>query len=76
MPAWILRLVWKLRGKRHVRIHLLEPRPTFEGILLGVWQGRYVLMKASVLEAEDRTHGIDGVAEIPREHVVFVQRLS
>jgi hypothetical protein len=79
MPWWMSRLAWRCRRKRLVRLHL-EVQPgtpsTVEGVRLGVWGGHYVLMLPKVLEAADRTHALEGVLEVPRGRVVFVQVLS
>lgn len=76
MPAWLLRLVWRVRGKRFVRLHLVDQEASIEGIMVGRWSGHYVLLTSSLLEAKGRTIKIDGHAEIPAERVLFVQVLA
>ncbi len=76
MPSWIMRLVWKVRGKRLVRIHLEGDKPTMEGILVGCWGGHYVLLRASIYEAAERSISLTGHIEVPRESVLFVQVLT
>lgn len=62
--------------RRHlVRLHLVDPHPTIEGILVGRMNGHYRLLKCSLLEAPDRTHQLEGEVWVPRERVVLVQRL-
>ncbi len=77
MPAWILRLVWLLRGKRLVRLHLLgDTVPSLEGILAGRWGGHYVLLVPYLIEAENQTVKLEGHVEIPAERVLFCQVLG
>ena len=79
MPWWMSRLGWRFRRKRLVRVHLDVDggRPdTVEGVRLGVWGGNLVLMLPKVLESAGRTHALEGVLEVPRGRVVFVQVLS
>lgn len=77
MPSWLMRLVWKVRGKRMVRVHC-EDRPgtpvsTFEGILVGRWGGHYVLLSSKIVNGEADPVQLAGTVEIPAERVVFVQ---
>lgn len=65
----------KLWRRRLVRLHLVDPHPTVEGILDGTIDGHYRLLNASLLEATDRTHALEGEVWVPRERVVLVQRL-
>jgi hypothetical protein len=76
MPAWLMRLVWKVRGKRLVRLHLDNDQPSVEGILAGRWSGHYVLLAASVYEGSDRSVSLTGHLEVPAERVLFVQVMS
>lgn len=73
MPAWMMRLVWKVRGKRRVRLHLDENQPTVEGILAGRWGGHYVVLAPNILA--DGDHQVTGHVEVPAERVVLVQVL-
>lgn len=75
VPCWLLRLVWALRGKRRVRVHI-DDGPSVEGILAGCWGGHYILLAPTVLEAEDRTVGVEGHLEIPSWRVIFIQTLD
>ena len=75
MPAWLMRLAWKARGKRRVRLHLRGDDPSVEGILLGRYAGHYVLLTATMLEDEDTSVPLDGTVEVPAGNVVFVQVL-
>jgi len=79
VPWWLSRFGWLLRRKRLVRLHLevADGRPdTVEGVRLGVWGGHYVLALPKVLEAQDRTHALQGVLEVPRSRVIFCQVLG
>jgi hypothetical protein len=73
MPRWLLRLLWAVRGKRRVRLHLLGDAPSPEGILAGRWGGHYVLLTASLHVGESETYALDGHLEVPSERVLFVQ---
>lgn len=75
MPAWLMRLVWKVRGKRLARLHLVGDT-TVEGILVGRWSGHYVLLRPSLYESADRSHSLTGHLEVAAERVIFVQVLS
>lgn len=62
--------------KRLVRLLQPDPNPDFEGILCG-WprlNGHYHLKNAKLLETVDRTFDL-GEAWVPRERVLFVQKL-
>lgn len=61
---------------RLVRLHLKDDRPSIEGFLRWRPGSHYRLLKASVFEAEDRSHSIDGETWVPRENVLFLQKLS
>lgn len=74
MPRWVARVVWAMRGKRRVRLHLEER--SIDGVLLGCWSGHYVLQLPRLVEAEERSVALDGMVEVPRERVVFVQVLA
>ena len=43
MTGWLSRTYWFLRGRRQVRLQLLEDRGAIDGILMGVIRGHYVL---------------------------------
>jgi hypothetical protein len=80
MPFWLLRLVWKVRGKRMVRVHC-EDRPhtpvtTFEGILAGLHGGHYVLLAAKGLKGVEDSVSFEGILEIPADRVTCVQVLT
>lgn len=79
MPRWIGRLIYAMRGKRRVRLHL-EVKPdtpveTIEGVLVGRWSGHYVLLLPRVVRGEDTSTSLEGEVEVPAERVVFVQVL-
>jgi len=73
LPVWMMRLVWKVRGKRLVRLHLVDNLPSVEGILAGCWGGHYVVLTPNVLS--DGDNKLSGHAEVPSERVVLVQVL-
>lgn len=56
-----------------VRLHLVDPFPSVDGILVGRYDGHYRLLKPELLEATDRTRELDGELWVPRERVVYVQ---
>ena len=77
IPRWVGRVVWAFRGKRRVRLHLIDPpggsAPSLEGILQGRWAGHYVLLVPSVIEEVGANAAIEGHLEVPAERVLFVQ---
>jgi hypothetical protein len=76
VPVFLCKLIWRLRGKRLVRLHLIGQDGSLEGILLGRFGAHYVLITASYLEDKDRTFTLDGHVEVPAERVLFVQVLA
>ena len=76
MPRWVARIVWAMRGKRRVRLHLDGTDASIDGVLLGCWGGHYVLTLPRVVEAEDRSVPLEGMVEVPRERVLFVQVIA
>lgn len=82
MPVWLLRLVWKVRRKRAVRLHFKpntgEER-SLEGVLIGRWGGHYVLLMGRLLEdvgGEIKQLELGGALEVPVENVLLVQVLA
>lgn len=65
-----------LLRRRKVRLHLVDPFPSLEGILVSAWDGHYRLLKPELLEGENRTQQLTGEAWVPKERVIFVQRLG
>lgn len=80
MPRWLGRILYALRGKRRVRLHL-EVAPgrgapeAVEGVLLGRWSGHYVLLLPRAIDAVDSSLSLEGSLEVPAERVIFVQVL-
>lgn len=79
-PRWMARVFWACRRKSRVLIHLEVPPgtpvETLEGILLGRWGGHYVLLAPKVVHSPTQTMSLEGVVEVPKERVIFVQRLQ
>lgn len=65
-----------LLRRRLVRLHLIEPFPSIEGILVGARDGHYRLLKPALLESKDRSQELEGEAWVPKKNVIFVQRLG
>lgn len=80
MPQWLGRLIYMLRGKRLVRLHLADKPgqevPSIEGIMLGRWNGHYVLLTPKLVVGKDQELALDGCVEVPAENVVFVQVIA
>lgn len=76
MPAWVLRIVWRVRGKRRVRLHLVDRVESFEGVQIGKWGGCFLLVGAVMLKSESESVTLDGVVEIATSRVLFAQVLS
>lgn len=71
--------MWWLRQSRAlVRVHMKPAAGsgTVEGFLMGRWGGHYILTRARLVEAPDRSIGMDGDLEVPSENVLFIQRLG
>jgi hypothetical protein len=77
MPRWIARILYTMRGKRRVRLHIEDkpgsPMPSIDGVLLGRWSGHYVLLLPKLVQSEERSVALEGLLEVPAERVVFVQ---
>jgi len=69
-----LKIAWKIRGRKLVRIHQKDGLPSIEGVLVGVAAKRYILLSASILGDGGATE-LAGHVEIPRENVMLVQVL-
>lgn len=76
MPRWWGQLVSKLRRRRMVRVHLKGDAPSMEGFYRGIWAGHYVLEVAKMHEAVDRAVPLEGLVEIPRGNVLFLQTVT
>jgi hypothetical protein len=74
MPAWLMRLVWRVKGKRRARLHLIDNQPSVEGILAGRWGGHYVVLTPTLLA--DGEMPVSGHVEVPAEKVLLVQVLD
>ena len=73
MPRWLGRALWAVRGKRRVRLHMVDrAAKSVEGILQGRWGGHYVLLAPQIVDG-DRTYSLTGHLEVPAERVLFVQ---
>lgn len=76
-PRWLARILWSFRGKRLVRLQLIDPPkgslPTLEGILVGCWSGHYVLLAPKAIESATATVTLEGHVEVPKERVAFIQ---
>lgn len=59
--------------KRMVRLHLVDPYPSVDGIYAGRVQGHYRILKPELKEASDRTSQLEGELWVPAERVVFMQ---
>lgn len=78
MPRWLGRTLFALRGKRLVRLHLvdepgMQTTPSIDGVLVGRWAGHYVLELPKVVRDEDDVIPVTGTVEVPAERVLFVQ---
>jgi len=73
MPRFLARIFYALRGKRRVRLHLINDGPSLGGILLGRWAGHYILMIPQLMSEPDQAIALEGLVEVPAEKVLFVQ---
>jgi hypothetical protein len=67
--------LWRLRGRRRARLHLSGDRPSVEGLLAGCHGGQYVVLHPKLLTPEG-TKLVEGLLEVPRERVLFIQNLG
>jgi len=65
-----------LLRRRLVRLHLVDPFPSIEGILISAFDGHYRLKKVELIEGTERTQNLEGEAWVPKARVIFVQRLG
>jgi hypothetical protein len=54
----------------------LTTGPTFEGVLLARTPDHYRLMACKQIIDSDQSVNLDGEVEVPRERVLFIQRLG
>lgn len=61
-----------------VRLHQQKDQPSIDGLLLGIVEGHYRLINARVLRDTNREHDVpvDGEMFVPREQVVYVQKVG
>lgn len=65
-----------LLGKRKLVRVQQHAGPTIEGVLVHRGKDCYRVVDAVALVDEDTSHALDGVIEIPRERVYFLQLLA
>lgn len=70
----MMRVVWRVKGKRRARLHLNNNQPSVEGILAGRWGGHYVILTPTLLA--DGEMPVSGHVEVPAENVMLVQVLD
>lgn len=76
----LARILYAMRGKRRVRLHLEDKpsvtMPSIEGVMVGRWCGHYVLLQARLITDTDTELMLEGqTTEVPEGRVVFVQVL-
>ena len=62
-------------AKRRYALHGKPGLPTFEGLLVRRTPNYFVLVDASILEAADQSHDVQGRLEVLRENVLCLERL-
>ena len=62
--------------RRRVRLHLKDGSPSIEGILFGTVDGHYLLKAARLLKGPEETLSLQGDVEVPRQNVLFLQRIG
>lgn len=68
-------MLWIRKRRRKVAVHTINNQ-TIEGFWCGQFRGHYVIEAPKIVEAEDRTHELQGRLEIPAKNVAFVQVLE
>lgn len=61
-------------ARRRYALHGKPGMPTFEGLLVRRTPNYFVLHDATILESVDKSHDIQGRAEVLRENVLFLER--
>jgi hypothetical protein len=64
-----------VKTKRYA-FHMKAGMPTIEGLLVKRTRHAFILIKAQILEAADRTHDLGGHVEVLRENVYCLQELE
>ena len=59
-----------------VRLHMDGDRPSIEGIWTGMIEGHYVIKKSSLLVHADAEPTPVGETYVPRDKVMFMQKVS
>jgi hypothetical protein len=74
MTAWIARILWKLRGRRQVRIQLVANAGAIDGVLIGVVAGHYRLRNAFFYTNSSEAKGSEMLGEtwIPKDRVFLL----
>ena len=74
VKAWLSRIFWKIRGRRVVRVQLLDDRGAVDGILIGTVAGHYVLANASFISQKPGSAPVEmlGNTWIPKERVILL----
>ena len=74
MTGWLSRTYWFLRGRRQVRLQLLEDRGAIDGILMGIIRGHYVLRNSFFIAHTDKPtpEPMDGETWILKERVLLL----
>lgn len=74
MTAWLSRIYWKIRGRRHVRMQYRDDRGAVEGILLGTIAGHYRLVSASFITGNRSVQAVDiqGEVWIPKREIIMI----
>jgi hypothetical protein len=66
----------RFHRRRLIRLHLEGDKPSIEGVFVGYEAGHYLVANARmILDAGDHVP-LEGEAWVPRERVLYVQRLS
>jgi hypothetical protein len=68
------RLVWKLQGKRNVRLQLMNNAGAIDGILVGIHAGHYQVQSAFFYEHKPNAEGnpMIGTTWVPKERVFLL----
>lgn len=70
--------LFRRRPLERIRVHLRNADPSIEGFLWRPYpvDGCYRLMRARLVENEDRSFDLEGEVDIPATNVLFLQRLG
>ena len=76
MPRWWGRAWSVFRRRRMVMVHFRDAgAASVSGFYRGVWAGHYIIEAPKLHETVDKAVPLDGMLEIPRDRVLYLQTM-